>query len=399
MKKKTILIGGGVVGVLTLVILLVATSGGGKAAAQSAPTSTLLPAVNSGAEVIVDGKLVPNPSAELAFPSGGLVEQVAVAEGGAVAKDQLLVSLRGREQAEAEVAAAQMELLSDQQALNDLRRNATVLAAQAALGEAGARKDVEETRAMVWDPSSTREHQRMEDARDWLEAVYSRYAYLQSQDDGSATSRNLNASAYREYTKALQEYQAAEGEYDAAVQSGGSGGATTDADIARARYALAKAKWEAALVELNRLNTGGPDEELALAEARVTNAEKRLAAAESALRTTELRAPFVGTVVYLDVKPGDFIAPGELAAAVADLGAWEVETTDLSEMDVNRIQSGDDAILTFDAIPGLQLPAKVIRVGQLGREYQGETTYGVTLRLSETDVRLRWNMTVMVKIH
>jgi multidrug efflux pump subunit AcrA (membrane-fusion protein) len=397
MNRKNILIGGGAVGGLALIIMLIA-AGGGKASAQGAPTSTDLPPVNSGAEVVVDGRLVPVMRAELAFPAGGLVERVAVAEGESVVQDQLILSLRGREQTEAEVAAARLELLSAEQALTDFRRKAFVLAAQAALTEADARKKVEEARAGVWDPSSTRERQRMEDARKWAEDACSRYAYLQARNDGSATSRNLVASAYREYIRAVQEYQAAEGEYESAVKMGGRDGAAVDADIAGAQYALAKAQWKAALAELDRLHAGGPDEEMALAEARVTNAGKRLAAAESALRNTELRAPFAGTVAFLGAREGELIAPGSTAAAVADLSAWEVETIDLSEADVNRIAAGDEAVLAFDAIPGLELPARVTRVGALGREYQGEITFGATLRLDRTDERLRWNMTVMVKI-
>lgn len=398
MSKRKIAILAGVVVVLALVCILIVANGGGIAAAQSAATATPLPPVNAGSEVIVDGKVVPNQSAELSFPAGGIVAEVSVQEGDSVMEGQVLAYITGREQAEAEMAAARMELLSAQQALTDLQRNASVLKAQAALKEATARKTMEDERTRVWDPNTTQERQRLKDAKKWLEDSYSRFMYLRSINNGTTTSQNLMDGAYLEYIKALHEYQDAQGDYEDATRNGGNGANTAEADISRARFDLAKAEWESALAELDRLKEEGPQEELSLAAARVKNAEKRSAAAEAGLKNLELRAPFAGRVISVDLRRGEFVAPGAVAITVADVSTWQIETTDLNETDVVRVKVGDSAIITLDAIPGLELAGKVIRVSPLGKNYQGEIVYTVVIQLDQPNDQLRWNMTAMVKI-
>jgi HlyD family secretion protein len=75
---------------------------------------------------------------------------------------------------------------------------------------------------------------------------------------------------------------------------------------------------------------------------------------------------------------------------------WEVETTDLTELNINNIQEGDAVKITFDAIPGLELSGTVLRIQSLGQNKQGDITYKVTVKLDKQDDRLRWNMTALV---
>jgi HlyD family secretion protein len=173
---------------------------------------------------------------------------------------------------------------------------------------------------------------------------------------------------------------------------------TSDYEINRAKYALLLAQWQAALDKLNQYPGGVAVEELKLAEARVAGAEKRLAAAEAGIKTMELRSPVAGTVVFLDLKAGQFSAPGAVVIAVADLSVWQVKTTDLNETDVTKVDVGEKAVVTFDALPGLELAGKVVSVSAYGQNRLGETVYAVTVQLDKADSRLRWNMTAMVKI-
>lgn len=173
---------------------------------------------------------------------------------------------------------------------------------------------------------------------------------------------------------------------------------TSDYEITQAKYALLVAKWEAALEKLNQYPDGVAVEETKLAQARVATAEKRRTAAEAGVKNMELRSPVSGTVVYLDLKPGQVALPGAVVAAVADLSVWQVKTTDLNETDVTKVRVGDKALLSFDAIPGLELSGKVVNVSAYGQNRQGETVYTVTIQLEKADSRLRWNMTAMVNI-
>jgi multidrug resistance efflux pump len=173
---------------------------------------------------------------------------------------------------------------------------------------------------------------------------------------------------------------------------------TSEYEVTQAKYALLVAKWEAALEKLNRYPDGVAIKEIQLAEALVASAEKRLAAAEAGLQTMELRSPVAGTVVYFNLRTGQVAQPGAVVAAVADLSAWQVKTVDLNETDVVKVKEGDKAVLTFDALPGLEIAGKVVSVSAYGQNRLGETVYTVSIALDKTDTRLCWNMTAMVKI-
>ncbi len=59
---------------------------------------------------------------------------------------------------------------------------------------------------------------------------------------------------------------------------------------------------------------------------------------------------------------------------------------------------GDEVSLTFDAIPGLELPGQVLRIKPLGEEKLGDVTYTVIISPGEQDSRLKWGMTAVVTL-
>jgi len=120
--------------------------------------------------------------------------------------------------------------------------------------------------------------------------------------------------------------------------------------------------------------------------------------AQAVLADTELHAPFGGTLVTFDAKVGEEVTPGAVIAQLADLSALQVETTDLTELNIVKVQVGDPVTLTFDAIPDLELSGKVTRIRTLGENRQGDIVYTVIVTPNQQDARLRWNMTAKVSI-
>ncbi len=167
--------------------------------------------------------------------------------------------------------------------------------------------------------------------------------------------------------------------------------ATPD-EIAKADAAMASAKQ----ARNDLVKSGAPPEKLTEAGAAVVMAEADLKQAQLALADTELVAPFAGTVVSLDARPGEEVAAGASLARLGDLSAWKVETTNLSEVSLGRVQVGQPVTLTFDALPGVQLPGKVTAVRGLGENRQGDTVYTVTVTPEGADPGLKWNMTALV---
>ena len=72
--------------------------------------------------VIAEGHLVPNDDLTLSFTVRGKVAEILVEEGDMVREGDVLIRLADREQAEAALAAAHLELITAQQAYDDLLR-------------------------------------------------------------------------------------------------------------------------------------------------------------------------------------------------------------------------------------------------------------------------------------
>ncbi len=133
-------------------------------------------------------------------------------------------------------------------------------------------------------------------------------------------------------------------------------------------------------------------------EAAVLQREVALRQAERELEKSELIAPMDGTVVEVNLEAGERIDTTRVAVRIADFSEWEVVTTDLTELGVVRIEVGDPAEITFDALPDLTLDGVVKSVQDIGKNQQGDIVYEVTVTPLEWDNRLRWGMTATVSI-
>jgi HlyD family secretion protein len=140
------------------------------------------------------------------------------------------------------------------------------------------------------------------------------------------------------------------------------------------------------------------DAQVDAAVSAVKVAEADLERANSAWAETELRAPFSGTIASLDVKLGEQVMPAVAVGQIAELSSWQIETTDLTELNIVNIKEGDRVTLTFDAIPGLESTGKVSQLKWFGENRQGDIVYTVVITPDQMDSRWRWNMTAKVSI-
>lgn len=136
---------------------------------------------------------------------------------------------------------------------------------------------------------------------------------------------------------------------------------------------------------------------LLAAEAGLVAAQSEVERANAELEKNELRAPWDGTVADLNLKEDEYVAPGQTVLAIADFNGWVVETDNLTEIEVPEVSVGQQVKIVPDALPDLTLSGKVVSIASLYDEKRGDVTYTVTLDLTESDPRLRWGMTVVVK--
>lgn len=75
-------------------------------------------------------------------------------------------------------------------------------------------------------------------------------------------------------------------------------------------------------------------------------------------------APISGTVTSLPEKIGSTLSTGTVVAAIGDIGNLQV-TAKIPEREIAVLQSGLQAVLSFEAYPGIEFAASVFRVAPL----------------------------------
>lgn len=344
-------------------------------AAKQDPTVTPEAPVIAEDMIIADGRLEPVRFAFMGFNTGGVVQEVLVAEGDQVKAGQVLARLDNIEALEAEVVKAQEAYLLAQQtkdlsgsvALKELAK------AYETFRNAQQRLDVFDIpnrfKGMTPAEALVSSSERVEKARTQFNP-YRNYKKKNKFIRGLIESED-DAWAY----------------YNLAVRW-----TDLEADLENARIQLDQVKKEYG--SAGSTSTA----ETSLSMAKFETAEANLAAARGALENAELRAPFAGTVTGVKIKDGEAVAPNFSIVSIADLTGWIVKTTNLTEIDVVDLEQGQSATITLDALPASPLTGEVLSIGQLFSEVQGDVVYEVTVKLSETQPQMRWGMTAEVEL-
>ena len=404
--------------------------------------TALQPAVNrnvagaaTGEEPVIARAIVkPVRYAQLGFSQGGRLKERLVAEGDWVDADAALVRLddtqalvaiaqarAGLQQAEAQLAglragARVQEIAAAQAVIDEAQAQVTMLqaesvqtadeaAAQAALTAAQAKLQQLEagpTAAALIDVRAA-----MQQAAATLQTAQSAYNQVSWRNDVAMLPEALQLQ------QATIAYEAAKARYDqlaagadqTQLSAAQAEVATARANLARLRTPTKAGEVEAATAQLRQaqakldlLTAGAPAATLAAAEAAVTAAQATLMAAEAELAETVLHAPFAGTVAELHGEVGEQLQPGGPLLQLGDLSAWQLETDDLVELDVVKVQAGAPVTVTVDAFPGIALTGQVVRVKPLGENKVGDMTYTAYIQLDQPQEGLAWNMTATVYI-
>ncbi len=369
----------------------------GTAAPEVQATETIAP-VLADLKIVAEGKVVPVRSATLSFISGGVVDDIFIVEGSTVKKGDVIAQLSGTERLESQLSSAELAVISAQQAYDNLFDNVDVMKAQAELAVAQAKIALEDAE----DERGRKDYRRSSDTTlDGIraDAIIAKKALEDAEEYYNFFEENYNEDDPIR-AGAMSQLVAAKKANDKAQYNLNYAMGYPEANIveeADAKVALAIANLAEAERKLEGLKTGKPDpDDLALAEAKLKEAKASFEAAKAALDDIRLTAPFDGQLVANNLNIGEFITPGSPAAVIGDVSKWEIETTDLTELDVINIKEGMPVTIEFDALKNVQLKGVVSKVKMLGENKQGDITYTVKVSLDETDERLNWNMTAFV---
>ncbi|WP_172797915.1 HlyD family secretion protein [Longilinea arvoryzae] len=355
--------------------------------------ATPVPTVTVGAGLIAEGRVVPHQSATLAFPVGGRLGDQPVEAGAKVDAGTVLASLTDREQADAALKNAELELEVARQQKDNLDQDAGLAQAQAEQGAADAQSHLTEAQK-AYDDTHTRDYRNQLDDKE--------ESYQQAKTDLDEAQKDLDKykdldvenstrkSAQTTYDNAKEDYQKALYERDGLLNRQKA----AESGLTLAQETLAKAQRT-----LENVKDGQPDPDLlAQAEKRLAAAQAQVDAAQKALANMDLTAPFAGTLMdWADgMLPGVWLSAGQPVAYLADTSAWEIETTDLTELKVVEIKEGQAADIRLDALPDVPLTGEVISVGRVYYEKSGDVQYKVRIRIDAPPAGIRWGMTAEV---
>ncbi|MCC6991316.1 MAG: efflux RND transporter periplasmic adaptor subunit [Acidobacteria bacterium] len=102
---------------------------------------------------------------------------------------------------------------------------------------------------------------------------------------------------------------------------------------------------------------------------QITVAERQVALQQTALDDMVLRAPFSGVAISKDAQPGEMVSPVSAGGGftrtgictIVDMRSLEVEV-DVNESYINRVAANQPVTAVLDAYPDFAIPARVIAV-------------------------------------
>ena len=192
--------------------------------------------------------------------------------------------------------------------------------------------------------------------------------------------------------QALVKLDTTELEFDIAAAKAALTAAELDAQIRRQR------KKEFDFNKFNFVYVSSPGEKIQAADAKVDQMQSALEEAKASLAQGTLTAPFEGTIVEVDVSAGEYVQPGQVIIKLAKLDTLQIETTDLSELNIAAVKIGQPAAVSVEAL-GKDFPGRVTAISPISDTIGGDVVFKVTIRLNEQPKELLWGMSADVEIN
>jgi HlyD family secretion protein len=183
---------------------------------------------------------------------------------------------------------------------------------------------------------------------------------------------------------------------------------------ARAELSVAQERYEVALDTLNRLQTGEHSPQVKIsamgleqaktalkqAESAIQQAESNLALLDTQMEKLTVYAPMDGIILTRNAEPGEFVQPGAVAFALADLNDITI-TVYIPEDHYGEISLGEQADVTVDSFPGETFTAEVVRIADQAEftprniqtvEGRSSTVYAIKLSVTNSEGKLKIGM-------
>ncbi len=321
--------------------------------------------------ITASGVVMPAQEAQMAFALGGIVETVNVKVGDTVRVGDLLVELDN--------TSVKLELSQAERNLREMTSPSAVAAASQVV--ANARKELEDAQKKAESLGYRRGSDTVLDntqaeidlAKQALARASDAYRQVERLPDGD----QKKAAALLAMTNAQLRLNSLIAKYNYLT------GTPTDTDAAliQARLETAQAAYQEAQWYLSALKGEEiPSEATGAKLAALQSARDAIASIQQRLDATRLVAPIDGTVVTVNVTVGEYAVPAQPLIVISDTDHLQVETTDLSERDVPKVQVGQQVSVFVEAL-NETLSGKVILISPVSSTLGGDVVYKTTIEL------------------
>jgi HlyD family secretion protein len=170
--------------------------------------------------------------------------------------------------------------------------------------------------------------------------------------------------------------------------------AASEQEVRRRWFALeeARARLQQAEAQLTLARSGAWAQDIAVARARIAQADADINAIQLLIDRRTVRAPIDGTVLKRDIEPGQF-APADVinaAMVLGDLSSMNIRAR-IDEEDLPRLREGARGVARLRGSAELVVPLEMIRIEPLARpktDLSGSTTERVDTRVVEVVFRV-----------
>ncbi len=388
--------------------------------------------------IAVSGTVAADNTADLAFPAGGIVSDIAVVEGDIVTEGQILVTLEQAElHAERNDAlgalriaeADRNELMAGPRSESRSVTDITVNIAEEDLVRtiADAERKIENARNTLYSDSleALPTQKSTNDVPPTISGTFSctepgdyrlEIYHSNARSGYSYRLSGLESGTFTAYTEAPSplgtcglsiQFAAdevySETEWVIAIPNTRSSAYVTNqnaytlaqtqgiADINAATQALERVRREGVLE-----NATPRIEEITRADAKVAQAAARLAQIDARIADRTLRAPFPGTINNIEVIKGETVTTLPVVTMVAS-DTFKI-TVRIPEIDITEVQIGQRADIAFDARSSESIPAEITFISPLATMIDGVAYFEATLAFPNPPEWLRGGMNADVDI-
>jgi multidrug efflux pump subunit AcrA (membrane-fusion protein) len=342
--------------------------------------------------LIADGEIVPAKNMEIISLNSGVVEELLVEEGQSLMAGDVIIRLEIPQQLISELGRAELEQLKAQQVLDELllygnlqkqKAYQRILDAQSARNAAlAAWDDLDKEK---YDLDLDKLNEKIIDAKqDLKEAKDDLANFLDLDEDNPLRKRRQDTfdNAQISLNSAELEFELLEINYNQV----------------KLNVEITTAELDTASTEYQKFSQNDfQKDQKEIAEKQFSTANAQIDALHAAISDMEIKAPFDGKMVFLNVQKGEWIRVGQLVSVIADDSSWFVESTDINELDVVRIQIGDLVTVELEAFPGERIEGKVVEITEYPQLKYNDVIYPVRIQLDENNLPLRWKMSVIIK--